>query len=161
MLVDVKTVSPEPIDRWDQFAHAREAGWIRDGFDLSTAWMGGELWHSASTARARMLEYTLELEAKLPRYKVGLPNVFAVLAFCGNGFSWRLDELEDFASFYFSRRHRSDDLFGPMELHHVNTRNIHLVRSINRFAYFERAPNEVDARVACWDVQPPEDSALT
>ena len=32
---------------------------------VSKEWMGGEIWHQMFAARARMLEYTLELEGKI------------------------------------------------------------------------------------------------
>lgn len=161
VLVDVKTISPEPVNRWDQFERGRSAGWIPDSFDLSAAWMGGDLWHSSFSARARMLEYTVELETKFPRYQAALPAPFAVMAFCSNGFSWQVDELEDFVAYYFTGGHRSDDGFAQMERHSVREKQVHFSRTISRFAYFERPSIDLGARICCWNVQPPEDPAGT
>jgi hypothetical protein len=157
VLVDVKTISPEPRDRWDQFERGRSEGWIPEGFDLSRNWLGGELWHSASTVRARMLEYTLEFESKVPRYEAASPNVSTVMAFCGNGFSWKMHQLADFVAYYSTGRHRSDDSFAKMERHSIKERNVRFARSINRFAYFERPSRDLDACVCCWNVEAPED----
>ena len=69
--IDVKTIAPEFIDRWEQFETAKSQNWLPDRTDLVLLrdWLGGELWHSKTAARSRMLEYTLELEGKLPGYQ--------------------------------------------------------------------------------------------
>ena len=110
--VDVKTIAPELIDRWEQFEMAASQNWMSDRTELVLLrdWLGGELWHSKTAARSRMLEYTLELESKLAGYQGWDPST-TVLMLCGNGFHWHEDELEDFVVFYVDGRHRCDDPF--------------------------------------------------
>ena len=43
------------------------------------------MWHAMSTARGRMLEYTLELEAKIAEAKLSVENTRFVMAFRGEG----------------------------------------------------------------------------
>jgi hypothetical protein len=65
--VDVKTIKPLSKDRWDQYEKAREEKWLPENVHviLEKEWLGGEMWHSMFAARGRMLEYALELEAKI------------------------------------------------------------------------------------------------
>ena len=65
--LDVKTIKPEPKDKWEQFERAREDDLIPENVivGLFKEWMGGEIWHGWFAARGRMLEYTLELEQKI------------------------------------------------------------------------------------------------
>src|ERR1035437_6477211 len=98
-----------------------------------SSWLGGEIWRSMFTARGRMLEYTLELEAKIAQAKLGGDNTRLVMGFCGAGFHWRLDELEDFVSFYFSGRHRADDPFSQAELEYMAEKKLGFARTINSF----------------------------
>ena len=63
-------------------------GWIADNVQvaISQQWLGGEIWHAWFAARARMLEYTLELESKIAEGKLAGENTLFVLALCGDGF---------------------------------------------------------------------------
>jgi hypothetical protein len=61
-----------------------------------------------------------------------------ILVFCGNGFAWRLSDLEDWADFYHSGKHRADDPFGPMERYYIETKKLALRRNIDHFAWLER-----------------------
>ena len=79
------------------------------------------------------------------------------MMFCGNGFDWRQDELEDFAAFYFSGRHRVDDPFGEMERHSIAEKKVVFAGTITRFGYLERPGDAIVPTNWSWDVQPPED----
>ena len=156
--VDVKTITPKPKDRWDQFERAVKECWFPENVRvmLSKNWDGGELWHNMFAARYRMLEYTLQLEAKIRDCKLVDDNTFFILALCGNGFRWRQENLEDFVSFYLSRSHRADDPFSKAEDKYIADNKITLDRTITRFACMSRPQFEMRHRRLNWNVQPPK-----
>lgn len=88
--VDVKTIRPRANDRWDQFEKAREGDWFPENvrLTLSEHGLGGELWHNMFAARSRMLEYALQLEAKIGNCALGeTKENFFILVFGGEGFT--------------------------------------------------------------------------
>ncbi|MBZ2187463.1 MAG: hypothetical protein K7J46_22405 [Bryobacter sp.] len=157
--VDVKTIRPAAIDRWEQYETAQQQEWLPDNGNviLFKEWLGGELWHSMLAARGRMLEYALELETKIAESKLSAANTFFVMAFCGEGFHWHLDELEDFVSFYSNGRHRADDLFSKAELKYMSEKQLRLNRNITSFASMSRPQGATRQRPIHWNVQPPRD----
>lgn len=157
--VDVRTIKPQAADRWDQFEKAMREGWIADNVHVVIAeeWLGGEIWHAWFAARARMLEYTLELERKIADGNLAGGNKLFVLALCGDGFRWHQDGLEDFVSFYYSGVHRGDDAFSKVELRYVAEKKITLKRTISQFAYFQRKQGEIRPNRINWNVRPPRD----
>ena len=105
----MKIIKPQVADRWDQFEKAAKEGWIADNVHVVIAedWLGGEIWHAWFAARARMLEYTLELERKIADANLAGDNKLFVLSLCSDGFRWQQDGLEDFVSFYRGGIHRA------------------------------------------------------
>lgn len=162
LFVDVKTIKPMPKDRWEQYEKALKEDWLPDNVKLlfSKEWLGGELWHNTFSARSRFLEYALELEQKIADCKLQAENTFFVLIFCGEGFYWHEDELEDFVSFYFSGTHRSDDPFSKAEINYMKEKNITLATTITRFACMRRPQGEIYAKRVNWNVQPPQDPSF-
>ena len=79
----------------------------------------------------------LELEDKIGEIANREKYSFA-LVFCGDGFKWHRTQLEDFADFYRTGRHRPDDPVGKMELHDMNDKGQRLQRTISCFCYLER-----------------------
>jgi hypothetical protein len=155
--VDVKTIQPKAKDRWDQFERAQEEKWFPDNVRvvLSKAWLGGEIWHTTFAARNRMLEYTLELERKIADAGLaGRENTFVILALCGAGFHWHVDQLEDFVAFYRTGRHRGDDSLAKVESDHIAREQITLAGTITRFACLRR-PQGSTNHTLNWNVQPP------
>jgi hypothetical protein len=157
--IDVKTIKPQPCDRWDQFEKAMKEGWIADNVHvaISEEWLGGEIWHAWFAARSRMLEYALELEQKIAEGGLAAENVLFVLALCGDGFHWHEDGLEDFVSFYYSGVHRADDAFSRVELRYMSDKKITLNRTISRFAYMKRPQSQIRQARLNWNVRPPGD----
>jgi len=158
--VDVKTIKPEPKDRWEQFEKALRDEWFPQNVILaiSKEWMGGEMWHQMFAARARMLEYTLELEGKIRDCGLaGRDNTLFILAFCGAGFHWHESQLEDFVQFYRNSRHRSDDPFAKVETHFIQEQNTTLERTVTRFACMRRRQGEMFPASLNWNVQGPID----
>ena len=135
------TMFTKPKDRWDQFEKALNNGWFPENVrvTLSKGWLGGELWHNMFAARARMLEYALELEAKITDCKLAEDNTSFILALCGDGFHWHRDDLEDFVSFYRNGSHRRDDPFSKAETKYIADNHITLDKTIWRFACMNRS----------------------
>jgi hypothetical protein len=156
-VVDVKTITPQPRDRWDQYQQAIVEGWLPRNvqFILSQEWQGGELWHAAFVARSRFLEHTLELEEKIAAAASGDASRRRVLMFCGEGFNWHQDELEDFIAYYRSGAHRPDDPFSLAESHYVEANRVTLRRSITSFGCLDRRQGDLTARRVNWHVRPP------
>jgi hypothetical protein len=156
-LVDVKTIKPEARDRWDQYERAVRERWFPKNvlFVLEREWLGGELWHTAFTSRARFLEYAIEFEAKLAAAAFGDRTHRRILMLCGEGFHWRQDELEDFVHFYRSGEHRADDPFALAEARYVETSGLAIARTISSFGCLDRRQGDVTARRINWHVQPP------
>jgi len=106
--------------------------------------MGATIFGNSFKARSSFLNYTLETEAKLKDHIAFRPGR-AVLVFCGTGFAWHVSELEDFADFYRSGRHRIDDPFGKMERHAMEHCGPGPSRTLDGFAAMMRKHDEVDA----------------
>ena len=142
--IDVKTIKPDAVDRWDQFLKIKEKSLLPENVSviLQKEWLGGEIWHNMFTARSRMLEYTLEFESKIASAKLTDKNIVNILVFCGAGFHWHEDELEDFVEFYKTGRHRADDAFSKMEEHYLKKNTLPLQRLIHQFACLKRYQSE-------------------
>ncbi len=160
--VDVKTIKPQLTDRWGQFERGTVEGWFPDNVivGISKEWLGGEIWHGWFATRARMLEYSLELETRIADASLSGDRTVFVLALCGDGFHWRQDLLEDFVAFYSTGVHRADDAFSQLERNYMTAKNISLKRTISRFAYFQRKQEQVRPNRINWQVRPPSDPFL-
>lgn len=154
--MDVKTSQPASRNRWDQFERVVSQNRIPSvvEIELHEEWLGGELWHNKITARSRMLEHSIDLERKIESCAAEGRVAFA-LAFCGTGFHWHVDELEDFVAYYTTERHRMDDGLAAMEVHTLQERSISLSRKIGMFSYFGRSQSSDLPDRIIWDVRPP------
>lgn len=154
--LDVKTIRPERKDNWTKFEEVQKKGRLTPNVEivLSRAALGGELWHGMYAARGRMLEYSLEFEAKLRAANVGA-GAPATMMFAGEGFAWERDQLEDFVGFYRTGHHRADDPFAVMEQRYIEERRITLDRSIGAFGSMRRGQFELQPSRLSWDVRPP------
>lgn len=162
VFIDVKTIKPKDIDRWEQYEKAQKEKWFPENVNviLSKEWLGGDLWHYKVASRSKMLDYTLELEEKISECRLSSEKTRFVLALCGDGFHWREDWLEDFVEFYFTGRHRSDDALGKMEARSLTEKGKILSRSISLFACMHRKPVYIDYDSLNWCIQPPPDPLL-
>jgi hypothetical protein len=77
-----------------------------------------------TAARAKMLEYSIEVEEKIASCTADIGAVPVVLVFCGDEFKWHLDSLEDFVDFYRTGRYRYDDPFSKMAAHYISEKSI-------------------------------------
>lgn len=155
--IDVKSIVPKAVDKWNQFQQAKQESWMPASarVALEEGSLGGELWHYGVAARAKMLEYSLELEAKIDFALRADPTAITILVLCSMGFHWSRDELEDFAGFYRTGVHRPDDPYSRMEAKHIRDKGIALSRQIGFFAFLERKQFDLDASAMSWAVAPP------
>jgi hypothetical protein len=56
------------------------------------------------------MRYALQFEERLEAVQISSPGA-GCLIFSGNGVDWNPSELEDFADFYLTRKHRPNDPF--------------------------------------------------
>lgn len=138
---DVKTVQPLVQDDWEKFEKHKKLFPSNVEVILDKDALGGEIWHNKYNSRQAMLNYALEFENKIPTYKANNRTYF-VMIYCGDGFDWRPDHLEDFVDFYFTGKHNPDDPFSEMENKFIAD-NPTFLKNINRFAYFERPKNSI------------------
>jgi hypothetical protein len=155
-LIDVKTIKPQRLDRWEQYQRAISEGWLPSNVQylLDQEGLGGELWHQAFASRARFLEYSLELEAKLAASRYGDIARRRILMFCGEGFNWHQNELEDFVTYYRTGAHCPSDPFSQAETRHFQDNGYAFVRSISSFGCLNRSEGRVEALRINWHVQP-------
>src|SRR5262249_46226071 len=138
--IEVKTVHPRTEDSEEnlrKFEKRRELHPQNVHYIVSSSWLGAAIYGNSFSSRSKFMEYTLEFEDKLVKAKE-IRSGDGVLVFCGNGFAWHRDELEDFAHFYRTDQHRSDDPFSRMERHAIVSGEITLRRNITALGYLKR-----------------------
>jgi hypothetical protein len=110
---EVKTIQPQTDDsdeNWEKYEERRELFTPGANFIVQKEWMGAQLFGRSFSARAAFMRYTLEFEEKLDAVQTGSPGS-GCLIFCGNGIDWHPSQLENFADFYRTGKHRPDDSF--------------------------------------------------
>lgn len=152
---DVKTIHPEERDAWERYKRAKSQGWFTPNTELvlDKEWMGGALAHELFACREKFLEYTLELEEKI-RHVGDRDGTYFRMVFCGDGFQWRKDHLEDFAETYLTG-HYSWDHFATMEAYSLKDKGKSLDRSIHGFCYFQRSVRSSTVAAFVSDVRGP------
>jgi large subunit ribosomal protein L30 len=149
LYVEVKTIRPNIADdekTWQKYLRRKQYHPKTVEYIVTREGMGGRIYGNAYASRGRFLEYTRSFEARLRAAKDIRPGV-GVLVFCGNGFAWRLSELEDFVDFYHTGVHRADDAFGPMEKNYMEASGIELARNIDHFAFLKRPIDEPESKL--------------
>ncbi len=144
--LDVKTIHPKSKDAWEQFERVNKGGLFPRNFHyhLEKDGMGGELWHNDFASRSKMLEYTVELESKASAYLQD-SDAKIWMVFCGSGWHWGYEDLQDFAFYYFTGRHARDDAFSKMEQWDIAHRGLELKRIISGFGMLRRPQTHVDS----------------
>ena len=155
---DVKTIRPrDPADtekEWAKYEQLRTLFPTNADLMLAKSYMGGEFWHFFSSARAKFLNYSLLLEAKIAKLPQRTSQSVRMV-FCGDGFRWTRDQLEDFADFYRTGMFRNDDPLRTLQRHYLVNKGIVLARTIHGFCYLERQPFELNAKTFLPDVKGP------
>jgi hypothetical protein len=140
LYIEVKTVHPQTEDsdkNWGKYETRREMHTESTHYIVRKDWLGAEIYGNSFSARSKFMEYAREFETRLAAANEAQPGQ-GVLVFCGNGWAWRLSELEDFADFYRTGRHRPDDSFGRMEADEIQRNGIELIRNIGAFGFVKR-----------------------
>jgi hypothetical protein len=155
---DAKTIHPEERDAWDRYEKAIQEGWFSPGTHLilDKTWQGGLLAHYQFAVRQRFLEHTLELEEKIRHVPDRQDRrTYFRMVFCGDGFQWHGDQLEDFADVYFTGHSRWDH-FASMEAHYLKENGLTLDKTIIGFCYFKRGQIQPEATAFECDVRGPK-----
>jgi hypothetical protein len=158
LYVEVKTVRPRTADTeeaWNKYRDRSKHHPKNVQFITKKEWMGGAIYGNVFTSRSRFLDYTLDFEVRLAAAKAIKPGP-GVLVFCGNGFAWRLSDLEDFADFYRTGVHRADDPFALMEQHDIEKKGVQLLRNVDHFACLRRPIEQARAEKFTYPVRGPQ-----
>ena len=126
---------------------------------LAKGMLGGEIYHDAYAARTKLLEHTLETEARIAAGGIDPAATPCTLAIAASPLKFSRDELEDFTAFYRTGKHSSWDEWRDMEMHAIEQQGVRLTRSIATFAYIGRATFELWPREVNWNVQFPTEWA--
>ena len=116
--------------------------------------MGGAIYGNTFASRSHFLEHTLGFEARLAMAKA-IRDGPGILVFCGNGFAWRLSDLEDFVDFYNAGAHRDDDPFALMEVHHIEQEGLQILRNVDHFACLRRPIEQAEITQLTFPVRGP------
>lgn len=157
LYVEVKTVRPKTkatSAAYKKFEERKKLHPDNVHYVVNPEAVGGAIYGDSFASRSHFLQYSMAFEDRLAAAKAAKPGP-GILVFCGNGFAWHCSELEDWADFYRLGKHRSDDPFGPMELHHLKTKGIALRRNIDHFAFLKRPFNLAQRTEFRWPVRGP------
>ena len=155
--IEVKTVHPDIADTdaaWENYLKRRKLHPQNANFIVKKDWMGGKLYGNTFGSRSRFLDYTLDFETRLAAAKKIRPGP-GLLVFCGNGVRWHRSDLEDFADFYHSGKHRQDDPFALMEDHHIKTEKLEILRNVDNFGCIRRRWEDAAITEFVWPVRGP------
>ena len=154
---EVKTIHPRRQNDWTRYEAAVSAGRFPDNARLifEKEWLGGELYHKAYAARTKILDCTLEMEAKISECLRDTSDQTFLVLF-SNGLDWHRSELEDFVYFYRKGQHFEGDHFGAMEKHYIQSSGIKLARNIDCFGFFKRSTTSIRPVGGVWCLEPTE-----
>ena len=94
--VDAKTIQPQFPESRDLEGKRKHLAEFVTGNRIPknvNVFVDGMHWHLMYSARTRMLEHTLGLEAKIREANLVSADSFFIMAFCSSGFHWTEDEL--------------------------------------------------------------------
>jgi len=162
LYVEVKTVRPRTADTedaWKKYLSLKEHHPDNVHYITKKEWRGGAIYRNEFVSRSRFLEYTLHFEERLAAAKAIKAGV-GVLVFCGNGFAWRLSNLENFSDFYRTGRHRADDVFSRMEQRDIEQKGTTLLRNVDHVACLMRPIEQARKQEFTFPVRGPAFGAL-
>jgi hypothetical protein len=157
LYVEVKTVRPtaeDSEDNWKKYEARKARHSDHVTYHVEKRWMGAAIYGNAFSARSKFMEYTRDFETRLTEADKVQPGR-GLLVFCRSGLQWEASELEDFADFYLTGRHRQDDPFANMEAEALRTGNIELKRNIAAFGFMKRPMNCITEEEWIPDVRGP------
>lgn len=140
LYIEVKTVHPTAEDsdaNWHKYQKRREHHTPNVHYVVEHEWMGAAIYGNSFSARSKFMEYVRDFEPRLDDAKQVTPGR-GLLVFCGTGMQWHRSELEDFADFYRTGKHRQDDPFAAMEAEALRQTGTALRRNIAAFGFMKR-----------------------
>lgn len=153
LYIEVKTVRPTTEDtdkNWQKYKKRREHHPANVSYVAKKEWLGAALYGNSFSSRSKFMEYTCDFEPRLTVASTWQPGR-GVLVFCGTGMEWHRSELEDFADFYHTKKHRQDDPFAAMEAKDLPP----LQRNIAAFGFVKRPMDSITEEVWVADVRGP------
>lgn len=157
LYIEVKTVRPTTKnneENWNKYEERSERHTERVHYAVEKDWLGAEIYGNSFSARSKFMEYTRDFEPRLADASIVEPGQ-GLLIFCGTGMQWHRSELEDFADFYHTGKHRQDDPFAGMEVHALSNGDIQLKRNIANFGFMKRPMDSLTAEEWMADVRGP------
>lgn len=145
--IEVKTVSPQWADDeagWLRFTRIAQAFPENSRLVVAKEWAGAAIAGQSIKARWSFIQRTVEVEKRatfIPRNQRGPVS----LLFCSTGSDWYQDELEDFADFYRTGKHRADDWLRSAADRYMHDEGIRFSQSLSGFHYLAREHGEVSA----------------
>ena len=144
--IDVKTVAPEWVrtDReWARFEAIRTQ--LPENMHLAVMkeYGAGGIGAQLLKTRWSLYQRAAEIEAKADELS-DHEQAPVTLLFCGNGFAWDVDTLEDFADFYRSGHFHRDDWAANMLTRYMVEGKIEFKRTLAGFHCLEMKPFEVE-----------------
>ncbi len=133
---DIKTIHPKDINKWENFLIAKKEGRIDGEIDLFKDGLGGMFWHHMTASRGKFSDYAYDLEDKIR--ELNLKSYYYFMVFCGNGFDWRKDDLEDFVEFYKTGYYVTWDHLASMSKYDYKAKRISFDGSIHNFTMLKR-----------------------
>ncbi len=140
LYIEVKTVYPTAEDsdaNWHKYEKRREHHTANVHYVVEQEWMGAAIYGNSFSARSKFMEHVRDFEPRLADANQVTPGR-GLLVFCGTGMQWHRSEVEDFADFYRTGKHRQDDPFAAMEAEALRHASTALRRNIAAFGFMKR-----------------------
>ncbi len=140
LYIEVKTVRPTAKDteqNWHKYEERREHHTANVKYIVEQEWMGAAIYGNSFSARSKFMEYVRDFEPRLANANMVQPGR-GLLVFCGTGMEWHRSELEDFADFYRTGKHREDDPFAAMKAEALRDGEKALQRNVAAFGFLNR-----------------------
>ena len=157
LYIEVKTVRPTAKDsdqNWHKYEQRRELHTHNVQYIVEQEWKGAAIYANSFSARSKFMEYVRDFEPRLAdASQVQLGR--GLLVFCGTEMEWNRSELEDFADFYRTGKHREDDPFAAMEAEALRHTSTPLQRNIAAFGFMKRPMDSVVHEKWAADVRGP------
>lgn len=144
---EVKTVAPQWADDeagWQRFMRIAQDFPENARLVVEKEWAGAAIAGQAIKARWSFIQRTVEVEERctvIPETEKGP----VWLVFCSTGVAWSPDELEDFADFYRTGKHREDDWMRNAADRYMREEGIRFGCLLAGFCYLGRKHDEVSA----------------
>lgn len=138
---DVRTIQPEPKNSWEAYKAFMQKEYLPEPIEETPE--EEEKRRIMYRPRALMVDYTVEYENKIALLEE-TSNLLFVLTFCGDGHDWDSRLLGDFAEYYLTGVHNTDDPYAKIGAEYLESKKIVFKKNINYFGYHERQKNNIE-----------------